>query len=192
MVTSREYVSALPVTCRACLRDFKANIMIHDDRRAVLADFGLIELVPDQSTFLSTCLEGGTIRWMSPELLNPKKIGLQESRPTRESDCYALGMVVYEVLSGCAPFGTNNSFAILRNVMDGGHPERPQGEAGKWITDEIWNMAQLCWKAVPSERASAEDVHLCLEGRSTSTVDAAASTDSGRFFFFGFSSSRFR
>lgn len=153
--------------------------MIHDDRRALLADFGLIALVPDRSTYLSTCLEGGTFRWMSPELLNPKAIGLQESRPTRESDCYALGMVVYEVLSGCAPFGTNNSFAILRNVLDGEHPERPQGVAGTWFTDDIWDMVRLCWKSRPSERASAKYVHMCLEGRPT-----AASTDSGPCFFF--------
>jgi len=43
---------------------------------------------------------GGTRRWMSPELLDPEKFGVPESednRPTRQSDCYALGMVIYEV-----------------------------------------------------------------------------------------------
>ena len=37
---------------------------------------------------------------MSPELLDPERFGIPESedtRPTRQSDCYALGMVVYEV-----------------------------------------------------------------------------------------------
>ena len=34
---------------------------------------------------------------MSPELLYPKKYGLKECRPTKPSDCYALGMVIYEV-----------------------------------------------------------------------------------------------
>jgi len=37
---------------------------------------------------------------MSPELLNPEMFGMPESednRPTRQSDCYALGMVIYEV-----------------------------------------------------------------------------------------------
>lgn len=39
---------------------------------------------------------GGTLHWMSPELL--KSVGPGSGiRPTRESDCYALGMVVYEV-----------------------------------------------------------------------------------------------
>jgi len=37
---------------------------------------------------------------MSPELLDPERFGVTESegnRPTRQSDCYALGMVIYEV-----------------------------------------------------------------------------------------------
>jgi len=53
----------------------------------------------DLSTMLlseTTVSPGGTIRWMSPELLDPTHFG-SNGRPTRESDCYALGMVVYEV-----------------------------------------------------------------------------------------------
>ena len=42
----------------------------------------------------------GTYRWTSPELLDPEMSGIPQSeddRPTRQSDCYALGMVIYEV-----------------------------------------------------------------------------------------------
>ena len=39
---------------------------------------------------------GGTLRWMSPELLDPTQFG-SKGHLTRESDCYALGMVIYEV-----------------------------------------------------------------------------------------------
>jgi len=37
---------------------------------------------------------------MSPELLDPDRFGMpqsEENRPTKQSDCYALGMVIYEV-----------------------------------------------------------------------------------------------
>jgi len=34
---------------------------------------------------------------MSPELLDPERFGITDYRPTKKSDCYALGMVVYEV-----------------------------------------------------------------------------------------------
>jgi hypothetical protein len=39
---------------------------------------------------------GGTLGRMSPELLDPQRFG-SNGCPTRESDCYALGMVTYEV-----------------------------------------------------------------------------------------------
>lgn len=34
---------------------------------------------------------------MSPELLDPSRLEDQDPRPTKESDCFALGMVIYEV-----------------------------------------------------------------------------------------------
>jgi len=44
----------------------------------------------------TTASFGGTTHWMSPELLDSTRFG-SNGHPTRESDCYALGMVVYEV-----------------------------------------------------------------------------------------------
>jgi len=138
--------------------------MIDDDGRALLADFSLITLIPDQSTFLSTCLQGGTIQWMSPELIEPKKIGLEKSCPTKESDCYAMGMTVYEVISERVPFDTNNPLAVVSMVLNGERPERPRGEAGKRFTGDIWDLVQRCWKAGPVERPSARDILRFLEG----------------------------
>ena len=92
----------------------QANILINNDRRACIADFGLttitgvvtrpaagdskVSLI--SSDTLMSFTGGGTCRWMSPELLDPERFGMPESednRPTRQSDCYALGMVIYEV-----------------------------------------------------------------------------------------------
>jgi len=39
----------------------------------------------------------GTTRLMSLGLLDPERFGISDGRPTKRSDCYALGMVVYEV-----------------------------------------------------------------------------------------------
>jgi hypothetical protein len=44
---------------------------------------------------------------MSPELLDPELFDIPESegdRPTTQSDCYALGMVIYEVPVRASPF----------------------------------------------------------------------------------------
>ena len=43
----------------------------------------------------------GTYRWMSPELFYPKEFGFPKLQLTKESDCYAFGMVIYEVGSPC-------------------------------------------------------------------------------------------
>ena len=111
-------------------------------------------------------MEGGTTPWMSPELLDPESFDLKKSRPTRESDCYALGMVVYEVLSGQAPYSPSS--APLLKILRGVRPERPQGAQGAWFTDEIWGMLGLCWKHEPSERISAETVLPYLQGNQSS------------------------
>ena len=80
----------------------KANILINRDRRACIADFGLTTItgVVTHAPARAPFTPGGTYRWMSPELLDPERFGVPESegnRPTRQSDCYALGMVIYEV-----------------------------------------------------------------------------------------------
>ena len=91
----------------------KANILINGDRQACIADFGLSTITGVASRTagaaraslisndtLMSFTGGGTHRWMSPELLHPERFGMPESesnRPTRQSDCFALGMVIYEV-----------------------------------------------------------------------------------------------
>jgi serine/threonine protein kinase len=122
----------------------KANILIKNDRRACLADFGLstiagvathaagrvsqVSLISDDPRMsfapgasrtslisndsLMSFIAGGTYRWMSPELLDPELFGIPESegdRPTRQSDCYALGMVIYEVRARRSPFVVKNN-----------------------------------------------------------------------------------
>ena len=96
---------------------------------------------------------------MSPELLDPQRFGLSESRPTKESDCYALGMVVYEVLSGRVPFAPSK--VPVLNILNGEHPEIPQ-EA--WFPDKVRAMLERCWKRQPGERPSLSDVLRCLKG----------------------------
>lgn len=108
--------------------------------------------------------EGGTIRWMSPELLNPKPFGLEDSRPTKESDCYALGMVIYEVLSGQPPFAQCKNTVVILEVMGGERPKRPQGTRAAWFTDDLWGMLELCWKPQPHDRPSLKALLGYLEG----------------------------
>ena len=101
---------------------------------------------------------------MSPELLDPETFGVETKQPTKESDCYALGMVIYQILTGLKPFGEGNRTKITRRVLSGERPERPQGELGKFFTDDIWDMLQGCWTERSTDRPSARDILRHLGG----------------------------
>ena len=100
---------------------------------------------------------------MSPELLDPDQFGLKDSKPTKESDCYALGMVIYEVLSGQSPFTPHKDFIVMRKVIDGERPDIPEGAEKTWFTGNLRRTVELCWETQPGDRPSIPDVKGCLE-----------------------------
>ena len=158
---------------------FKANILIDRDGNARLTGFNLVTVAAEHSTIAAPLVEG-VIPWTSPELLYPDKFGLKSNQPTEKSDLYALGMVVYEVLSGQAPFAAYRDSEVVFMVLGGERPERPQGDAGKLFTGEIWEVLELCWKQQPNDRPSLKRVLSALEGvpfMPPSDVDEEAETD---------------
>jgi len=101
---------------------------------------------------------------MSPELIDPQGFGLKNSCPTKSSDCYALGMVIYETISGNLPFHEHTDLTVFVKVLQGVHPPRGAG-----FTDGLWGMLELCWVPQPNARPSIEDVLQCLERVSQSS-----------------------
>ena len=100
---------------------------------------------------------------MSPELVYAEFHGRLWSK---SSDRYALGMVIYEVLSGRVPFYQYADLSVPVKVVKGDRPERPQGVGGVWFTDSVWKMLKRCWVAHPRNRPTIEDILQCLEGHS--------------------------
>jgi serine/threonine protein kinase len=92
-------------------RDIKpGNVMIDEDGRAVLMDFGLAREESDVGlTADHTVL--GTPNYMSPEQARGGHI---DSR----SDIYSLGVVLYEMLAGAPPFKGKTSYEILRQQIE--------------------------------------------------------------------------
>jgi serine/threonine protein kinase len=159
MGISREYVSMAMIISYLLNLPDKANILVDQSNHARLADFGLLTIISDPANlfYSSSYTQGGTARWMSPELIAPQRFGLEKSRPTRSSDCYALGMVIYETISGNLPFHKDTDLTVFTKVLEGKHPPRMVR-----FTESLWDMLELCWTSQLNSRPSIEDVLQCL------------------------------
>jgi serine/threonine protein kinase len=145
----------------------KANILIDQAGHARLADFGLLTIIKDPTNLLtsSSYTQGGTARWMSPELIYPQQFGLESSCPTESSDCYALGMVIYETISGNLPFHEDGDLTVFVKVLKGERPRR----GVRFRKARLWKMLERCWESQPSRRPSIGDVLQCLKAHSNSS-----------------------
>jgi len=113
---AREVADALDYAHRQGVihRDIKPeNILLHDGR-ALVADFGIALAVSksDGGTRMTeTGMSLGTPHYMSPEQ------AMGEREITAKSDVYALGCVLYEMLSGEPPFAGPTAQAIIARVL---------------------------------------------------------------------------
>lgn len=97
---------------------------------------------------------------MSPELIDPEESDPSKGMPTRKSDCYALGMVIYEVLTGEVPFARWSVHLFLVKVLKGVRPDRPRGAQ---VPDGVWETLRRCWEHRPNDRPSLDAVLRCLQ-----------------------------
>ncbi|KAJ4479357.1 kinase-like domain-containing protein [Lentinula aciculospora] len=118
------------------------NILIDELGQPRLADFGLTSFA--DATRHNTTDQGGTLRWMAPELLYPLP-GIECYKRTTASDMYAYGCLCIEVYTGQVPFADIRSeIMVLEQVLKGGRPGRPVGSNS--MTDELWNLVTACWE----------------------------------------------
>jgi serine/threonine-protein kinase len=91
-------------------RDIKpANIMITLDRDVKIMDFGIAQIPTGSRTQLGTVL--GSPKYMAPEQV--------AGQPTDgRTDIFALGVVLYEMLTGVTPFNGDNLSAIMYKVLN--------------------------------------------------------------------------
>lgn len=149
-------------------RDIKsANIMIAEDGAATLMDLGLAkdEYVPGV-TAEGTIL--GTPEYMSPEQA-------EGHEPSKLSDIYAFGIVLYEMAAGEVPFMAKSALAVLR--MHAGDTPRPLAEIRPDLSAEFINAVEAALTKDPSKRVDSTEelAKLLLKAGSTPELEELAS-----------------
>jgi eukaryotic-like serine/threonine-protein kinase len=148
-------------------RDVKpGNVLIAEDGRVKLTDFGVSRAVDDVQ-LTRTGLIAGTPAFLSPEVARGKE-------PTAASDVFALGATLYAAVEGHPPFGLDdNAYALLHKVATGA-PEPPR-QAGA-----LTALVMRLLSDDPTERPTASEARDTLaavaEGRSTTGGAVATGT----------------
>ncbi|KAL4064746.1 kinase-like domain-containing protein [Scleroderma yunnanense] len=135
------------------------NILITDDGRALLTDFGTSFLAVSSGTTTLWPCRGGTLKWMAPEVLDNQNLSV-------ESDVWAFGMTALELFTRQEPFHDISSIPRIVVRIVNGLPSRPSVESTcDRLTDTWWKICMRCWQQDPALRPSASDITFEIEGR---------------------------
>jgi serine/threonine protein kinase len=93
-------------------RDIKSsNVLLRDGHYAYLTDFGLVKSIEDEYSLTRSGFLIGTPEYMAPELV--------EDPATPASDIYALGVLLYQMVTGTVPFkGTNPVNIVMKHLRE--------------------------------------------------------------------------
>jgi formylglycine-generating enzyme required for sulfatase activity len=94
-------------------RDLKPdNIMFDEHDKPVITDFGIAKAISSGTRMTGTGMSIGTPHYMSPEQARGQQVD-------GRSDLYALGVVLYEMLTGQVPYQADDTFAVgLMHISD--------------------------------------------------------------------------
>lgn len=137
-------------------RDVKsANVLLTQDWRGRLGDFGVVRFQPSSET-LATTQVVGTMVYMSPECA--------QGQVTPAADVYAFGVVLYELLTGLlAAHADENGTDLLSAVED--NEDGPSNMIlGHWPQGtDVWKLAEQCTEHQHRKRPTSDKVARTLE-----------------------------
>jgi serine/threonine protein kinase len=129
-------------------RDVKpANILLDGSGRAYLTDFGIAVVGED---LLKDVGAAGTLPYMAPERLDG---GL--GRADHRADVYALGVVLFELLTGRRPFQAASPFDLREQILAGNAPPPRSIEAG--VPETLERSCLRCLARSPDDRYQEAD-----------------------------------
>ena len=136
-------------------RDIKpGNIMITPDGKVKVTDFGIVSLQNEESDITKTGSILGTASYISPEQAQGKPVSI-------ESDLYSLGTVLYELITGKAPFSGDSPISTATKHLTE-KPEKPslfRRDLPRGVEGAILKLLE---KASYDRFKSAEDLRATL------------------------------
>ncbi len=127
-------------------RDVKpANILLAPGERAVLADFGIARALADgsESSVDEPGIGIGTAEYMSPEQAQGEPVD-------HRADVYALGIVLFHMLTGRVPFSTTDRFSTIYQQIHE-PPPRPRS-LNPMIPPEVEDIILTALAKAPAKR----------------------------------------
>ncbi len=91
-------------------RDLKPDNVMFQGETAYLTDFGIAKLLNAVTELTGTGLNPGTVRYFSPEQA-------QERAVDARSDIYALGILLFEMLTGRSPIEANTMVQMIMRIV---------------------------------------------------------------------------
>lgn len=151
MMTYAEVVSVVANICDALHyahergllhRDIKpANVMLRNDGRAVLMDFGIAKILGG-TNLTGTGAIIGTVQYIAPEVV-------EGNDPDHRIDIYAIGVMLYEMLSGKPPYDADSALAVLMK-----HINEPVPDLRNSIPEMPTALAEIVEKTLAKEPAN--------------------------------------
>ena len=122
-----------------------ANVLIDDYNNYAITDFGISSQRGGKHGFYFDEDNSGTMAYMAPERFG------ENYRPTAESDIWAFGATLYEILTGEVPFKEEGGKNQLENNLK-------LKSMGNNIPKDIQKLISSCLSLNPQERPTANQI----------------------------------